>query len=53
MSEEEIIDIQNLEELNETIQGNSKLIDMRTKRLNELLRWAKQIDRQIKEVKDE
>lgn len=46
LSEEEI-QIQELKELDEKVNGNSKIIDTRVRRLNELLRWAKQTDKKI------
>lgn len=45
------IDIQSIEEMNATFNGNSSLIDVEKQTINELVKAVKQLDKNIKELR--
>ena len=49
LEDEEEIDIQSIEELDDTINGNSHLVDVKTNTINKLIEAVKQLDNKLKE----
>ena len=49
IEEQQDIDIQSIEEIEVSMNGNAKIIDNRTYTINQLVQAVKQLDKQIKE----
>jgi hypothetical protein len=50
IEDEEEIDIQSIEEMNATFNGNSSLIDVEKQTINELVKAVKQLDKKVNSI---